>query len=74
MIRVRDGLTGAVTREAVGVFLLAVGLFFSAAFASGRGAFLGDAGSIVAAQLFGRVGLALAPFAVVAGLLLCSAS
>jgi DNA segregation ATPase FtsK/SpoIIIE, S-DNA-T family len=68
--RVRDGLAGAVTKEAVGVFLLAVGLFFSAAFASGRGAFLGDAGSFVTAQLFGRVGLALAPFAVVAGLLL----
>jgi len=70
LTRVRDGLAGAVSREAVGVFLLAVGLFFSAAFASGRGAFLGDAGSIVAAQLFGRVGLALAPLAVVAGLLL----
>jgi DNA segregation ATPase FtsK/SpoIIIE, S-DNA-T family len=67
---VRDGLAGAVTREAVGVFLLAVGLFFSAAFASGRGAFLGDAGSFVTVQLFGRVGLALAPLAVVAGLLL----
>src|ERR671921_2867948 len=71
LIRVRDGLTGAVTREAVGIFLLAVGLFFGAAFASGRGAFLGDAGSFVTAQLFGRVGLALAPpLAVVAGLLL----
>jgi S-DNA-T family DNA segregation ATPase FtsK/SpoIIIE len=67
---VRDGLSGAVTREAVGIFLLAVGLFFGAAFASGRGAFLGDAGSFVAAQLFGRVGLALAPLAAVAGLLL----
>ena len=70
MARVRDGLSGAVTREAVGIFLLAVGLFFGAAFASGRGAFLGDAGSFVAAQLFGRVGLALAPLAAVAGLLL----
>jgi len=59
-----------VTREAVGVFLLAVGLFFSAAFVSGRGAFLGDAGSFVTAQLLGRVGLTLAPFAAVAGLLL----
>jgi S-DNA-T family DNA segregation ATPase FtsK/SpoIIIE len=67
---VREGLAGAVTREAVGVFVLAVGLFFSAAFASGRGAFLGDAGSFVMTQLFGRVGLALAPFAVIAGLLL----
>jgi S-DNA-T family DNA segregation ATPase FtsK/SpoIIIE len=70
LIRVRDGLTGAVTREAVGLFLLALGLFFSAAFASGRGAFLGDAGSFVTAHLFGRVGLALAPLAAVAGLLL----
>ena len=68
--RVRDGLAGAVSGEAVGVFLLAVGLFFSAAFVSGRGAFLGDAGSFATAQLFGRVGLALAPLAVVAGFLL----
>jgi DNA segregation ATPase FtsK/SpoIIIE, S-DNA-T family len=70
LIRVRDGLTVAVTREAVGLFLLALGLFFSAAFASGRGAFLGDAGSFVTTHLFGRVGLALAPLAAVAGLLL----
>ncbi|HET9927237.1 MAG TPA: DNA translocase FtsK, partial [Rubrobacter sp.] len=70
LTRVREGLTGAVSREAVGIFLLAVGLFFGAAFASGRGSFLGDAGSFVATQLLGRVGLALAPLAVVAGLLL----
>jgi S-DNA-T family DNA segregation ATPase FtsK/SpoIIIE len=70
LTRVRAGLAGAVSREAVGVFLVAVGLFFSAAFASGRGAFLGDAGSFITARLFGRVGLALAPLAVVAGLLL----
>jgi S-DNA-T family DNA segregation ATPase FtsK/SpoIIIE len=68
--RVCDALTGAVTRETIGIFLLALGLFFSAAFASGRGAFLGEAGSFVTAQLFGRVGLALAPLAAVAGLLL----
>ena len=70
LTRVREGLTGALNREAVGIFLLAVGLFFSAAFASGRGSFLGDAGSSVTTQLLGRVGLALAPLAVVAGLLL----
>ena len=70
MARVRDGLAGAVSREAVGILLLAAGLFFGAASASGRGAFLGDAGSFVTAQLFGRVGLALAPLAVVAGVLL----
>ena len=68
--RVRDGLAGTVTREAAGVFLLALGLFFSAAFASGRGAFLGDAGHFVSAQLLGRVGLALAPLAAAFGLLL----
>ena len=67
---VRDSLAGAVSREAVGVFLVALGLFFGAAFASGRGAFLGDAGFFVSTQLFGRVGLALTPLAAVAGLLL----
>jgi len=59
-----------VTREAVGVFLLAVGLFYSAAFASGRGAFLGDAGAFVAGHLLGVLGLALAPIVAVFGLLL----
>jgi S-DNA-T family DNA segregation ATPase FtsK/SpoIIIE len=67
---VRDGLAGAVSGEAVGIFLLALGLFFSAAFVSGRGAFLGIAGSFVVTQLFGVPGLALAPIAAVAGLLL----
>ncbi|MDQ3864119.1 MAG: DNA translocase FtsK, partial [Actinomycetota bacterium] len=70
LTRVRAGLAEAVSREAVGVFLLALGLFFSAAFASGRGAFLGDAGTFVSVQLFGRVGLALAPLAALAGVLL----
>jgi S-DNA-T family DNA segregation ATPase FtsK/SpoIIIE len=70
LVRVRDGLARVVSREVMGVVLLALGLFFSAAFASGRGAFLGDAGFFVTAQLFGRVGLALAPLAAVAGLLL----
>ena len=68
--RVRDGLSGAFTREAVGIFLLALGLFYSAAFLSGRGAFLGDAGSWVVAQLFGAPGFSLAPIAAIAGLLL----
>jgi DNA segregation ATPase FtsK/SpoIIIE, S-DNA-T family len=68
--RVAEGLAGALTREVVGVFLLAAGMFFTAAFVSGRGAFLGDAGSFVVARLLGRVGLALAPLAAVAGLLL----
>ncbi|HET7269622.1 MAG TPA: DNA translocase FtsK, partial [Rubrobacter sp.] len=68
--RVRDGVREAVSREAVGISLLALGLFFSAAFVSGRGAFLGDAGSFVTTHMFGIVGLALAPLAAIAGLLL----
>ena len=68
--RLRDGLAGAVTREAVGLLLLAVGLFLSAAFVSGRGAFLGDAGTFVVTRLFGMPGYALAPVAAVVGLLL----
>jgi S-DNA-T family DNA segregation ATPase FtsK/SpoIIIE len=69
-LRVREGLAGAVTREAVGILLLAVGLFLSAAFVSGRGAFLGDAGTFVVTRLFGMPGYALAPVAAVVGLLL----
>jgi S-DNA-T family DNA segregation ATPase FtsK/SpoIIIE len=63
-------LSGAFTREAAGIFLLALGCFYSAAFVSGRGAFLGDAGSWVVTQLLGLPGLALAPVAALAGLLL----
>src|SRR5215217_954730 len=65
-----EGLKGAFTREAVGIVLLAVGFFYSAAFASGRGAFLGDAGSSVVTHLLGLPGFALAPMSAVAGLLL----
>ena len=65
-----DGLREAVSREAVGIALLALGLFFTAAFFTGRGAFLGEAGLFVARNLLGDVGLALAPLAAVAGLLL----
>ena len=68
--RVRNGLAEALTREAVGIALLAVGLFFSAAFASGRGAFLGDAGSFVTTHMFGLAGLGLAPLTAICGLLL----
>ncbi|HJQ30521.1 MAG TPA: hypothetical protein VJ827_14370, partial [Rubrobacter sp.] len=67
--RLRGAVAGALSREAVGISLLALGLFFSAAFASGRGAFLGDAGSFVTTHLLGIVGLALAPLAAIAGLL-----
>jgi S-DNA-T family DNA segregation ATPase FtsK/SpoIIIE len=70
LARAGGALSGAFTREAVGIFLLALGTFFSAAFVSGRGAFLGDAGSWVVTQLLGLPGLALAPVAAAAGLLL----
>ena len=65
-----DGLREAVSREAVGIALLALGLFFTAASFTGRGAFLGDAGLFVARNLLGDVGLALAPLVAVGGLLL----
>jgi S-DNA-T family DNA segregation ATPase FtsK/SpoIIIE len=59
-----------VTREIGGGVLLVAGLFFSAAFASGRGAFLGEAGLVAVTHLMGVVGLLVAPLAAVAGLLL----
>jgi len=70
LARAGGALSGAFTREAVGILLLALGLFYSAAFVSGRGAFLGDAGSWVVTQLLGLPGLALAPVAAFTGLLL----
>ena len=65
-----DGLRDALSREAVGIATLALGLFFSAAFFTGRGAFLGEAGLFVARNLLGEAGLALAPLAALGGLLL----
>jgi S-DNA-T family DNA segregation ATPase FtsK/SpoIIIE len=70
LVRVREALSGAFTREAVGILLLAVGLFYSAAFVSGRGAFLGDAGSWFVTHLLGLPGFAIAPIAAAFGLLL----
>ncbi len=65
-----ESLRATVSREAMGIASLVLGLFFTAAFFSGRGAFLGEAGLYVARGLFGDVGLALAPLAVVGGILL----
>jgi S-DNA-T family DNA segregation ATPase FtsK/SpoIIIE len=56
-------------REIVGVFLLVVGLFFTAAFLTGQGAFLGEAGLSAATWFAGTVGLALPPLAALAGAL-----
>src|SRR5918998_2990232 len=58
------------SREVVGALLLVAGLFFTAAFLTGRGAFLGEAGFAALTHLLGPVGLALAPLAALAGVLL----
>ena len=68
--RAGEVLGEAMGREAVGIMLLALGLFFCAAFLSGRGAFLGEAGHVAATHLLGLAGLALAPLAAIFGLLL----
>lgn len=60
----------AFRREVFGGVLMVVGLFFTGAFLSGQGAFLGELGQFAAARLFGKVGVFLAPVAVVAGALI----
>jgi DNA segregation ATPase FtsK/SpoIIIE, S-DNA-T family len=70
VLRTREWLGEAVTLEVFGGVLLVAGLFLSAAFISGGGAFLGDAGRSLATHLLGAVGLLLAPLAALAGLLL----
>jgi DNA segregation ATPase FtsK/SpoIIIE, S-DNA-T family len=70
LLGARNRLTDAVTWEGVGGVLLVAGLFFSAAFFSGRGAVLGEIGLLAATHLMGVVGFALAPTAAVGGLLL----
>jgi S-DNA-T family DNA segregation ATPase FtsK/SpoIIIE len=58
------------SREVAGAVLLVAGLFCTAAFLTGRGAFLGEAGFAALTHLLGPVGLALAPLAALAGILL----
>jgi S-DNA-T family DNA segregation ATPase FtsK/SpoIIIE len=70
LLGARDRVEETITREVIGGVLLVAGLFFSAAFFSERGAVLGEAGLLAATHLMGVVGLALAPIAVVCGLLL----
>ena len=70
LLGARDRVTETVTGEVIGGVLLVAGLFFSAAFFSGRGAVLGEVGLLAATRLMGVVGFALAPTAVVVGLLL----
>src|SRR4051794_31803366 len=57
------------SREVLGVFLLVVGLFFTAAFLTGQGAFLGEVGLAATTRLLGLVGLTLPPLAVLLGFL-----
>ncbi len=56
------------TKEALGVVLLVGGLFFTAAFVSGRGAMLGEGGMTAVRHLLGLAGLFLPPALAVAGL------
>ena len=58
------------SRAVMAALLLIAGLFFTAAFLTGRGAFLGEAGFVALTHLLGPVGLALAPLAALAGVLL----
>jgi S-DNA-T family DNA segregation ATPase FtsK/SpoIIIE len=61
---------GAVSREVLGFALMVVGVFFTAAFVTGHGALLGDAGGLAITHLLGVAGYALAPLAVLAGVLM----
>jgi S-DNA-T family DNA segregation ATPase FtsK/SpoIIIE len=58
------------SRKVLGIALLVAGFFFTAAFLTGGGAFLGEAGLAAARGLIGVIGLALAPLAMLAGSLL----
>lgn len=58
------------TRGLLGVVLLAIGLFFTAAFLSNSGALLGDIGLVGVTRLLGVVGLSLAPLGILAGIFL----
>ncbi|CAN5515725.1 DNA translocase FtsK [soil metagenome] len=58
------------SRSLLGAVLLALGLFFTAAFLSDGGALMGDLGYRGVTRLLGIVGLLLAPLGVLAGILL----
>ena len=66
----RDRVAETITLELIGGVLLVAGLFFSAAFFTGRGAVLGEMGLLAATHFMGMIGIALAPLAAVGGLLL----
>src|SRR4051794_27735373 len=65
VFRVRETFS----RGVVGISLLVAGLFFTAAFLTGRGAFLGEAGFAAVTSFLGLAGAALPPRAARAGLL-----
>lgn len=56
--------------QVAGVVLLALGLFFTAAFVSGRGALLGETGLWAVSHLLGEVGILIAPLTALAGALI----
>jgi S-DNA-T family DNA segregation ATPase FtsK/SpoIIIE len=66
----KDMAKSAFRREVLGVTLIVLGLFFTAAFLIDGGAFLGELGQFAAQSLFGAVGMFLAPVAVIAAFLI----
>ncbi|MDQ3301949.1 MAG: DNA translocase FtsK [Actinomycetota bacterium] len=64
------GLRRIFSREVLGSILIVTGLFFTMAFLSNAGAFLGEAGRAAVTGLLGLAGYALPPLAALAGLLL----
>ena len=70
MLKAPSAIKGAFSRKVVGSFLLVAGLFFTMAFLTGQGAFLGKAGLAAATGVAGVVGFALPPLAVLVGFLM----
>lgn len=65
--RLRERLGDLWSPRVSGGALLALGLFFTAAFVSGRGAFLGETGLLAVTRFMGLAGVLIAPLAAIAG-------
>jgi DNA segregation ATPase FtsK/SpoIIIE, S-DNA-T family len=67
VLRAVSHLGQAFSHKLVGLFLLVAGLFLTAAFFTGGGAFLGEISLAAATHLAGMIGFVLPPLAVLAG-------
>lgn len=70
ILRALSTIKQVFSRRIIGTFLFVAGSFFAAAFLTGQGAFLGEAGLAAATRLVGIIGFALPPLAILAGLLM----